>query len=402
MVWRDPTPEPTNADTSLATVCIDVVVTHGFGMKIGHAHPEVIGFHIRRDPVVRMRKTANRRPGMSVSRILVFLFVAVVAFLTAAGIADAAEGKIPIFEPTTVTRSGSYVLTNDISAPSGTAIYVQSDDVSIDLNGFTVESTSGEAAVEIDPGRKRIAITNGIITSQGDGIYHYGGFSHTVVTLKGLTIEAGGDNAIYIYGTDSINVSGNTIVGGRIFVGNPSSDSGALRSGRFTGNVVNNPDGVGFNINLANAAIRNNTVRSQRDCLFLNGTDLLVEGNNLRSDGGDSGYGIWLSATRAMIRGNLIHGGDYGMIVRFNQDGNVIAENTFRNSLSGGIWVQSAGNLVEGNLIRTQGVGIYFQEDAATGNVYRGNMLRGNPSGPVSGSGYTNGGDNICDGACPQ
>ena len=43
------------------------------------------------------------------------------------------EARIPIFQPTTITQPGYYILTRDLSPASGTAITIQSDGVTVDL-----------------------------------------------------------------------------------------------------------------------------------------------------------------------------------------------------------------------------------------------------------------------------
>ncbi len=58
----------------------------------------------------------------------------------------AAEGRIPIWQPTLITDPGSYVVTRNITGP-GTIIDVETEGVTIDLNGFVLETTDPTAAV---------------------------------------------------------------------------------------------------------------------------------------------------------------------------------------------------------------------------------------------------------------
>jgi hypothetical protein len=93
----------------------------------------------------------------------------VVCLLTAMPV-FAADGAIPIWEPTTITQPGKYVLTrNIINADS--VIIIESNDVALDLNGFTVETTViFSAAVEVRE-VDNVAIENGYIRAASMGIF---------------------------------------------------------------------------------------------------------------------------------------------------------------------------------------------------------------------------------------
>jgi hypothetical protein len=66
----------------------------------------------------------------------------------------AGDGAIPIWEPTTITEPGKYILTRNISAAvsGGAVITIQTDDVQLNLDGHTVENTSpGDPTILLDP-----------------------------------------------------------------------------------------------------------------------------------------------------------------------------------------------------------------------------------------------------------
>src|SRR5437867_4844935 len=50
------------------------------------------------------------------------------------------EGRIPIFQPTTITQPGHYVLTRDISNGAGDGILIRASTVTLDLNGHTISA----------------------------------------------------------------------------------------------------------------------------------------------------------------------------------------------------------------------------------------------------------------------
>ncbi len=70
-----------------------------------------------------------------------WLHCCVLAGLILAAPAFADEGRIPIYERTTISVPGSYVVTRDIVIDADYAIRIDASPVQIDLNGFTLRST---------------------------------------------------------------------------------------------------------------------------------------------------------------------------------------------------------------------------------------------------------------------
>src|SRR5262245_40994442 len=81
--------------------------------------------------------------------------------LPCATLAD--EGRIPIAGPKVITQPGAYVVTRDILVPSGIALDVRADGVTIDLNGHTISSTGIlEDLLSISGcGARGVAVRNG-------------------------------------------------------------------------------------------------------------------------------------------------------------------------------------------------------------------------------------------------
>ncbi|MCL4361567.1 right-handed parallel beta-helix repeat-containing protein [Candidatus Dependentiae bacterium] len=77
-------------------------------------------------------------------------------------------------QPVTISSSGSYCLTNNITAPATNAITIQASDVTLDLNGWTLQApTDLTAAVAVDASgatRDNIVIRNGNITNSSNSI----------------------------------------------------------------------------------------------------------------------------------------------------------------------------------------------------------------------------------------
>ncbi len=97
------------------------------------------------------------------------------------------EPRTPISSaPFNITASGSYYLTTNISVSSGNAIVIAANNVTLDLNGFTIASTAASATTEmailLNGGRTNVAeLYNGHIsggvTNSDSGVFGGGGFA---------------------------------------------------------------------------------------------------------------------------------------------------------------------------------------------------------------------------------
>ena len=90
--------------------------------------------------------------------------------------------------PYTISQPGSYYLTGNITVASGDAITITSNDVSLDLNGFTIRSTftggGSGSAIHLTGNHSRLAVRNGFIASG------------TTVPSSGPAVTAGFINGI--------------------------------------------------------------------------------------------------------------------------------------------------------------------------------------------------------------
>jgi len=97
------------------------------------------------------------------------------------------EPRTPISSaPFTITNSGSYYLTTNLTVSSGNAITITTNNVTLDLNGFTIASTTPSAAgtgVLLAGGNANIAILNGFITggvTNNGSVYGGSGFGYGI------------------------------------------------------------------------------------------------------------------------------------------------------------------------------------------------------------------------------
>ena len=114
-------------------------------------------------------------------RKLTGMGVLLVALVTVAP--HAGDGRIQIWEPTTITQSGHYVVTRDITTSGQSVILIQppATRVTLDLNGFTLTTDSSMTVISAGNAiNDAHTIRNGTIV---------GGFNGISSTADRLTIE---------------------------------------------------------------------------------------------------------------------------------------------------------------------------------------------------------------------
>jgi hypothetical protein len=98
------------------------------------------------------------------------------------------EPRVPISSaPFTITQPGSYYLTTNLTVSGGNAITIATNDVTLDLNGFTISSTTNPASgigILLSGSLRNITIQNGFIrggvTNNGSGVFSGPGFAYGI------------------------------------------------------------------------------------------------------------------------------------------------------------------------------------------------------------------------------
>jgi hypothetical protein len=124
------------------------------------------------------------------------------------------EPRVPISTaPFTISQPGSYYLTTNLTVSGGNAITIAANGVTLDLNGFTISSTTNPAsgtAVLIGSGLRNIAIQNGHIqggvTNDGSGVFSGPGFGYGIyysgvpqnVRVSGVSVSGCQYHGIYV------------------------------------------------------------------------------------------------------------------------------------------------------------------------------------------------------------
>lgn len=320
------------------------------------------------------------------------------ALVVVAAPAFAAEGRIPVWAPLTITcpcppgtGPGKYVLTRDVSAVAGggaPAISVIGvagalEEVEIDLNGFTVFGDPGGLTDVIFASNLRsLTIRNGSVRALGPA--PPGDVIHVIDTQK-VVIEdvktLDGGTGINLERVLNFAVRRNVVV-------NPGGDGiradGTLApvviSGSIEDNLVRSANGRGIVIENKNSstAVRNNRVeRAGADGirLFSGGSFVIAENtveeavaNGITVDQGQSGK----------LFNNVVHLSGAAGILVVASNSLLVLDNVSSNNISDGMIITGSVNQIDRNTINFNGAcGLHFP--AASGNnTFGRNMARGN------------------------
>lgn len=127
----------------------------------------------------------------------------------------------------TISQPGSYYLTGNLTVASGIGIIINTNGVTLDLNGFTIRSTAAVSAlngIRLNGTLSDITILNGHIrgsvTNNGSGVYGGGGFDYGIffngpqpvnVLVSHVSVSGCGNYGIYLGIGDSTVVEACTV-----------------------------------------------------------------------------------------------------------------------------------------------------------------------------------------------
>ena len=287
------------------------------------------------------------------------------------------EPRTPISSaPFVITNSGSYYLTTNVSVSSGDAITVSTNNVTLDLNGFTISSTQPVAttnsAIVLKGGRTNIAIYNGHISSgvvDNGGTYSGSGFGngiyYSAVVPNNVRVTGVSVSGCLNYG---INIDFNSTLvesctvnttGGYGIYARTVSDSTALDGGlggmaAYTANNCYGQSSGGYGVN---ASVANNCegvsttgiglgCASANNCFGTSSSNYGLEVNVANNCYGSSTSSIGLSATSA--------NNCYGLSVNGTGLSASIATGCFASSSSGtGLSTTIANSCIASSAIYT-------------------------------------------------
>jgi hypothetical protein len=312
----------------------------------------------------------------------------------------AAEGRIPIWQPTQIAPGGEgkYILTRDVVANAAQPVAIDilpgTVAVDIDLNGFTIYGIANAIQAR---GVDSLTVRNGtIMGSNADGIHAE---ECRKVVVEDVKIQFTEGYGLALLNVQNFAVRRNIVVHAgneAIYVDGTWIDPFTVVEGTIEDNLMRECfRGVTLYYG-SSVAIRNNRIEATwGDGIFIspgpNDVDtgcvacLIIE-NTIQEA---QGNGMWLS----YFEGGKVHNnavtrcGAEGIFIDFLSRDNLILDNVVTRSGSNGLIIQSDFNHVERNVLNENGWfgagwGLYFFQ-GAVGNTYRGNTAQGN-AGPAA------------------
>ncbi len=331
---------------------------------------------------------------VSLRAICAAAITAVVVVGAMVPVARAAESRIPISKAVTITASGTYVLTRDVTVVgTAAAIVVDRANVSIDLNGHTVTGELGPAIEIRNEGTLRL--TNGFVSGGHTGLAAYGSpDSFMRVAISGVEFRGLSGWAIHATELADFELTNCSI----------QSSAGIALLSRYRPGQLRISDSV---LQVKWRAISVDGDRSVRGGV--------IAGNRISTES-DAGIVLIGRSSGVSVRGNTVTTGAGTGIYAGGDGGHAIEDNLVRDAAGVGIQVPSDGNRVVGNLVSrsgSHGIEVTGRRNLVEGNhsdgnsgagitlggpdaVYRGNMSRGNGGGNYApGTGSTDGGGNL-------
>jgi parallel beta-helix repeat protein len=189
-------------------------------------------------------------------------------------------GDAPGF-PVTISQPGSYRLSGNLTVPNvdTTAIDITADNVTIDLNGFSI---IGPNVCSL------LACSLGSESSLGKGVYSYSSSSISVVngSIRGTGGEGiwlrGFGNYVEKVHVDSSGASGIVVAYGVVIGNTVTRNNTGIQlygSGTVSGNNAVGNRGVGFQIVCPTAMIGNSAALNGENVRIISGTGCTFTGN---------------------------------------------------------------------------------------------------------------------------
>jgi parallel beta-helix repeat protein len=257
--------------------------------------------------------------------------------------------------PTTITSSGKWTVTTNLTAAAGVnCITVAADRVVIDLQGYTITGSGFSSGVITDGSRNNIIVANGTIIGFNQAI-NLCPAACTYITVSHVTVMNTGFSGIDISGDYGV-----------------VSDTQANSNGTY---------GIYFygNYNTVYNTVANNN--GQYGIAFLQSSSNNTVSNSPAYGNGIDGM-IFAGSNNTVVDSQAVGNGQHGM--NFNVANNTITDSQANNNKADGILIGGSENLLTGNVANSNGsVGISV---VCPGNLY-GNIANGNPGGNIVTSG---------------
>ena len=303
------------------------------------------------------------------------------------------EPRTPILSlPYTITNSGSYYLvTNLVGTTNDSGITINTNNVTVDLNGFTLQGVPlSMSGILVNGSFTNLVFRNGAVAGWGgDGVDTFSIAYPRGMIFDRLTIS---DNA----GTGLATEAG-SIVRDCLFIGN-GFDGLYSAGGELTGCLARNNGGYGFAVSGAtlHQCLAEHNTNGGFGFFYSRALDCSSQSN---SGNGFVFSGAGCAARRCRISDNTANGiristggtgcsivdceiqnnNNYGIYTLGGGGGATIAGNNFTSNRFGNIIISDSGNYIENNhVVTSPGVwGISITSPSYTNNVVVKNVVVG-------------------------
>jgi len=216
-------------------------------------------------------------------------------------------GDAPGF-PITISTTGTFILDGNLTVPANKhGIEITADNVTLDLNGFTIQGSGDGTGFGVYAGSaNRVVVQNGKVVDMGATGIHVGQFSRVerviVSNCGGYTALGVGQGSSVVGCTVSdndaigINTGNNVLVTGNVLMGN-SGTAISIGSGTVSGNAISQNDSDGIYVYYNGLVIGNSiTENAGKGVTFAYGShagyrENLIDGNALGTVYGGTNMG---------------------------------------------------------------------------------------------------------------
>jgi parallel beta-helix repeat protein len=218
---------------------------------------------------------------------------------------DQIEARTPISSlPYTITNPGSYYVTANLTGVSGSdGIDIATNDVTVDLNGFTLQGVAGSLnGIKVVNPATNMVVCNGALDSWG----HSGVNAGNVYSGQFARLRIVGCNTAGAIGSGGLSAGNNCIVTGCTVSGNNRSGIDAVNNCTLIDCIAsanNTINGYGI-IVMSNCIVRDCTAGGQFVGISVNGNNNLILGCGLSGDQ----YGISASANNCTFKDCVVSG----------------------------------------------------------------------------------------------
>jgi len=297
--------------------------------------------------------------------------------------------------PVSLTTSGSYVLTSNLTVTgTSAAISIDADDVTVDLNGFTISgpvicsgsgstlqcSTGASSGAGVQNNSyARLTVRDGVIRG-----FFYGVVAGESARVERLTITDTLQDGIY--GLDGLIAVGNHV--------RNAADEGIEAQNRvqIRDNIIEGCTATGLVV--ANAAVVRGNTLSQNGAGMNTGLGAMISENSVTLSH-SNGFGIFAAGASTVSRNTVYANTDGGIITG---DLSLVEQNSVTNNTGAGISVLPYSSVQRNLIANNTGIGLGI----AVQSSFRENTITNNTLGTTGGLGIDMLG-NSCDGAttCP-